>query len=46
MTSEKILPSVMVALSLGASLVYALHKDLRHALYWLASAVLIAAVTF
>ena len=44
----KILPTTMIVLSLGASLVYALSAagDWRRSVYWLAGAVLNAVVTW
>lgn len=44
--NPKFFPCVMIVLSLCASAAYALHNDPRHAIYWLAAAVLNAAVTF
>jgi hypothetical protein len=44
--SPKFLPTVMVALSVAASCRYALQADWRHAIYWMASAVLVSAVTY
>jgi hypothetical protein len=44
--NPKILPWTMVVLSVGASVGYLLVKDYRHATYWIASAVLIASVTY
>jgi hypothetical protein len=41
-----IFPMLLIALDLGASLVYAVALDWRHALYWLAAAVLTACVAF
>ncbi len=43
---QYILPSIMIALSFGAAVVYALKGDVRHVLYWLAAAVITASVTF
>lgn len=42
----KILPSVMIGLSVGAAIVYGISGDLRHTLYWSAAAVITASVTF
>jgi hypothetical protein len=36
----------MIALDVLASLVYAANKDVRHAIYWMAAAVLTASITF
>ena len=44
--NPKLLPTVVVALSLGSSIGYPLVKDYRHAIYWFASAILIASVTY
>ena len=44
--NSKFLPTVMVVLSLGSSIGYLLVKDYRHAIYWFASAILIASVTY
>ena len=44
--SDKFFPCCMIALSAAASLRYRFAGDIRHSLYWLASAVLISAVTF
>ena len=41
-----IFPILLIALDLGASVVYAVALDWRRALYWLAAAVLTACVTF
>lgn len=46
MKSTQVLPMLMIVLSVGAAIVYAVQKDARHAIYWTASAVLIASVTF
>lgn len=39
-------PSIMIGLSIGAAVVYAYDGDVRRAIYWVAAAVLTAAVTF
>ena len=39
-------PVAMIALSLCAAAVYAVNRDIRHTVYWIASAVIIGAVTF
>lgn len=44
--SPKLLPSVMIVLSVGASIWYLTAEDWRHAIYWMAAAVLSASVTF
>jgi len=43
---SRVLPSVMIALSVGAAIVYAFDCDWRRAIYWSAAAVLTASVTF
>lgn len=46
MTKSSIFPIALMILDLGAGAVYALDGDLRRAIYWVAAAVLTAAVTF
>ena len=46
MRSEYIFPSILIALDLCASLVYACKTDWRMALYWFAAATLTACVTY
>lgn len=46
MRTTQILPAVLMAIDIGAALVYAFHSDWRHAVYWLAAATLTATVTF
>ncbi len=46
MKPSQILPVVMIALSLGSSIGYALEGDWRHVVYWLAASLLTASVTF
>jgi hypothetical protein len=43
---EKILPGVIIIISLGASLVYYISGDFRRGTYWLAAAVLNVSVVF
>lgn len=43
---SKILPCVMIALSVGSAIVYATAGDLRRMTYWFAASVITAAVTF
>jgi hypothetical protein len=43
---EKIFPTVIILLSLGAAIVYALKGDVRHATYWFAATVLNISVTY
>lgn len=45
-TNPKLLPTTMVILSVLASVVYAVQKDPRHAIYWIAAAILTASVTY
>ena len=44
--SAKIFPTVLIALDVAASVLYALRGDLRHTIYWLAAATLTACVTY
>lgn len=44
--NKYIFPVVLIALDAGAAVIYALHKDIRMAIYWLAAAVLNICVTF
>lgn len=44
--SPKILPSILIAIDLGAAAVYAANGDARKTIYWIAAAVLTAVVTF
>ena len=44
--NPKVFPSVLIALDVAASLVYAAHGDWRRLIYWLAAATLTATVTF
>jgi hypothetical protein len=41
-----IMPSLMILLSVGSSVVYGFSGDLRQTIYWAAAAVLTASVTF
>lgn len=43
---EYIFPLALIALDLAAALVYAVHKDYKKAVYWIAAAVLNITVTF
>lgn len=43
---EKIFPTVIILLSLGAAIVYALKGDVRHSTYWFAATVLNISVTY
>lgn len=44
--TTKIFPTILIALDLGAAVVYGISGDWRKTVYWLAAAVLNAAVTF
>jgi hypothetical protein len=46
MNIERILPTVMIILSVMASIIYFYKGDIRHGVYWLAGATLTASVTF
>lgn len=43
---EYIFPLLLILLDVGAAIIYALQKDYKKAVYWIAAAVLNAAVTF
>ena len=44
--TAKIFPTILIALDLGAAVVYGISGDWRKVVYWIAAAVLNAAVTF
>ena len=44
--NPKIFPTILIVLDVAAAVVYASHRDWRHAIYWLAAAVLTTCVTF
>jgi len=44
--TPKIVPTIMIILSVIAAIVYATKLDIRHTVYWLAAAALNIAVTF
>lgn len=44
--AEYIFPLALIALDLGAAIIYALHHDYKKAVYWIAAAVLNVTVTF
>lgn len=46
MNSKYIFPCLLIALDIGAALVYALNKDFKMMTYWIAAAVLNCCVTF
>jgi hypothetical protein len=43
---NKIFPSIIIGMSFGAAIVYAVKGDSRQAIYWFSAAVLNAAVTY
>lgn len=43
---EYIFPLLLILLDVGAAIIYALQKDYKKAVYWIAAAVLNLAVTF
>ena len=43
---EQILPSLLIAIDIGAAVPYALNGDWRMAVYWVAAATLTTVVTF
>ena len=46
MKPEYVFPSALIALDLAAAIPYAVQRDWRMAIYWLAAATLTASVTF
>jgi hypothetical protein len=46
MISVKLFPVVLIFLDLAAAAVYLCNKDIKHAIYWTAAAILTASVTF
>lgn len=46
MDKTKIFPIILISLDIGAAIVYAIHRDPRHAIYWIAAAILTSTVTF
>ena len=44
--SKYIFPLLLIALDVGAAAIYAVNKDIRMTIYWLAAAVLNVTVTF
>ena len=46
MMVEKIFPTVLMVLDIGAAIVNAIAGDWRRAIYWIAAAVLTACVTY
>lgn len=43
---EYIFPLLLILLDLGAAVIYAIQKDYKKAIYWIAAAVLNVTVTF
>lgn len=46
MKATVIFPTVLIALDVGAAIVYAVGGDLKRAVYWFAAATLTATVTY
>ena len=46
MTRAQAFPAALIVLDVAAAVVYAVDGDVRRVVYWLAAAVLTAAVTF
>lgn len=46
MKSQYIFPLLLIALDIGAAVVYGISGDLRKVVYWIAAAVLNVTVTF
>ena len=46
MKATMIFPTVLIALDIGAAIVYAVGGDLKRAVYWFAAATLTATVTY
>lgn len=46
MYTKLLMPSLMIMLSAGSSIIYLLAGDVRQALYWASAAVITATVTF
>lgn len=43
---EQIFPTIMIVLSVGASIMYFIKGDIRHGIYWAAATILTSAVTY
>jgi hypothetical protein len=43
--SKYIFPIILIVLDFGAAILYAIHKDFKMAIYWVAAAVLNCCVT-
>ena len=46
MKATQILPTILMAIDLGAGIIYVCHGDIKRAIYWVAAATLTATVTF
>lgn len=46
MKKEYIFPLLLIALDVGAAVMYLAHGDIKKAIYWIAAAVLNVCVTF
>ena len=46
MKPTMIFPLILIVLDVGAALMFAYHRDMRMAIYWLAAAVLTSSITF
>lgn len=46
MYAQKVFPTIVILLSLGACALYAYKGDVRHAIYWFSAAMLNAVVTY
>lgn len=44
--NPKFLPTLMIVCNILAAVRYSYANDLRHAIYWLASAVILATITY
>ena len=42
----KILPTIIITISIGAGIVYAIKGDIRHEVYWFSAAALNISVTY
>lgn len=46
MTRAQVFPAALIALDIGAAVMYGLDGDVRRMIYWIAAAVLTCTVTF
>jgi len=46
MTRAQYLPTLLIIINCASAAMYAMGGDVRHAIYWAASAVLTASITF